>query len=41
MMMIEEGESSLVGGSVNFFDEDYDEKYSSTNLFHGRKLNKN
>ncbi len=26
--------------SVNFVDEDYDEKYSSTNLFHGRKLNK-
>ena len=26
--------------SVNFVDEDYDEKYLSTNLFHGRKLNK-
>ena len=30
-----------VATSVNFVDEDYDEKYSSTNLFHRRKLNEN
>lgn len=38
---LESSSSACVSSSVNFIDKDYDEKYSSTNFFHGRKINEN
>ena len=38
---LESSSSACVSSSVNFTDDDNDEKYSSTNHFHGQKLNEN